>query len=158
MGDEVELDKLDVDDLHMFQTIYACRDEPELFFKLLEVRDPNLADILACGNNRLRKTENSRRVKPKKIKYLLNRKLSEGNLFHSQLLCQDEEEPKSRAKANTMSQNSTFYKKGCKNRKNKSLNKRVRKSIWTLCCVVGCHKSQRTEGKLGQKFHSFPPT
>lgn len=49
IGDEAELEMLNVDDLHMFQTIYACRDEPDLFFKLLEVQNPKLADILAIG-------------------------------------------------------------------------------------------------------------
>lgn len=49
IGEEAELDKLDIDDLHMFQSIYACRNEPELFFKLLDVQNPSLADILATG-------------------------------------------------------------------------------------------------------------
>lgn len=50
IGNEAELDKLTVEEHHMFELILACKHETELFLRLLEIANPTLEKVLATAN------------------------------------------------------------------------------------------------------------
>lgn len=49
VGDEAELDQMTVDDQYMYGLIMACRNESELFLKLLEIIEPTLEKVLSVA-------------------------------------------------------------------------------------------------------------
>ncbi|XP_059080426.1 uncharacterized protein LOC131878462 [Tigriopus californicus] len=63
IGDEAEIGKMTVDEHHMFELIFACRHDTDLFVKLLELRDPTLEMVLSTATA----FESARRIREQAV-------------------------------------------------------------------------------------------